>query len=438
MKVPQNRPAGIDRDTYSKHLAKVAMALFGLSHTYYTKVGDDFVRGVSGGERKRVSIAEVTLSGGKLECWDNSTRGLDSASAENFVKTLKMSSEVLDTTGVVSIYQCSQGAYDYFDNALVLYEGRQIYFGNAQKAQAFFERMGYECPPRQTTPDFLTSLTSPMERTAKKGWESRVPRTPEEFEAYWKNSPEYQELLRDIDEYMQETDNAKAEFTEHLQNSKAAKQANGAPHKQPYTLSYGMQVKYLTRRAFQRIRGNLTLPLFTIFSNFFMALINGSVFYNLGNTVEDIYFRGACLFFACLFNSMMSLLEIFALYEARPIVEKHRQYGFYHPSAEAFASIFSEIPTKVITSTFFNITLYFMANLRRDAGHFFYYFFIGTLSLFIMSHMFRTIGSLTKSISEAMTPASLLVLAMSVYAGFIVPTNYMLGWSRYVIFFHHI
>ncbi|GME84987.1 unnamed protein product [Ambrosiozyma monospora] len=111
MKVPQNRPAGIDRDTYSKHLAKVAMALFGLSHTYYTKVGDDFVRGVSGGERKRVSIAEVTLSGGKLECWDNSTRGLDSASAENFVKTLKMSSEVLDTTGVVSIYQCSQGIF---------------------------------------------------------------------------------------------------------------------------------------------------------------------------------------------------------------------------------------------------------------------------------------------------------------------------------------
>jgi ATP-binding cassette subfamily G (WHITE) protein 2 (PDR) len=54
------------------------MSVFGLSHTYNTKVGSDFVRGVSGGERKRVSIAEMALTGSPLGCWDNSTRGLDS------------------------------------------------------------------------------------------------------------------------------------------------------------------------------------------------------------------------------------------------------------------------------------------------------------------------------------------------------------------------
>lgn len=55
----------------------VIMAMFGISHTKNTIVGNDFIRGVSGGERKRVSIAEACLSNAPLQCWDNSTRGLD-------------------------------------------------------------------------------------------------------------------------------------------------------------------------------------------------------------------------------------------------------------------------------------------------------------------------------------------------------------------------
>lgn len=88
------------------------MAIFGLSHTINTPVGNDFVRGVSGGERKRVSIAEVALSGSPLQCWDNSTRGLDSATAIDFVKTLRMNSDLVGSTALLAIYQAPQAAYD--------------------------------------------------------------------------------------------------------------------------------------------------------------------------------------------------------------------------------------------------------------------------------------------------------------------------------------
>ena len=63
------------------------MAMYGLSHTVNTRVGNDLIRGVSGGERKRVSIAECTLSMAPLQCWNNSTRGLDSATALEFIRT---------------------------------------------------------------------------------------------------------------------------------------------------------------------------------------------------------------------------------------------------------------------------------------------------------------------------------------------------------------
>ena len=76
-RVPEHPPGGVSKNVYADHMRDVVMAMFGISHTANTRVGNDFVRGVSGGERKRVTIAEATLSMAPLQCWDNSTRGLD-------------------------------------------------------------------------------------------------------------------------------------------------------------------------------------------------------------------------------------------------------------------------------------------------------------------------------------------------------------------------
>lgn len=111
-RAPRNRLPEVTRDEYALHIRDVIMAVLGLSHTINTKVGNDFIRGVSGGERKRVSIAECTLSGSPVQCWDNSTRGLDSANALEFIRTLRLGTEAACSTALVAIYQCSQNAYD--------------------------------------------------------------------------------------------------------------------------------------------------------------------------------------------------------------------------------------------------------------------------------------------------------------------------------------
>lgn len=111
-RTPKNRLGDISRQEYARNLRDVVMAVFGISHTINTKVGNDFIRGVSGGERKRVSIAEIMLGQSSIQCWDNSTRGLDSATALEFAKTLRLSTELGDTTAIVAIYQASQPAYD--------------------------------------------------------------------------------------------------------------------------------------------------------------------------------------------------------------------------------------------------------------------------------------------------------------------------------------
>ena len=86
----------------------------GLSHILNSTVGNDFIPGISGGERKRLSIAEILLRDSALQCWDNSTRGLDSSNALQFVSTLRRNTAKYHTAAVVTLYQSSQTIYEVF------------------------------------------------------------------------------------------------------------------------------------------------------------------------------------------------------------------------------------------------------------------------------------------------------------------------------------
>lgn len=430
-RAPRHLPAGVDHTTYAQHLRDVTMAMFGISHTVNTRVGNEYVRGVSGGERKRVTISEAALSRAPLQCWDNSTRGLDSANAVEFCKTLRTQTDLFGTTACVSIYQAPQTAYDYFDKALVLYDGRQIFFGPADAAKQYFINLGFECPARQTTPDFLTSMTSTIERVVRPGFEGKAPRTPDEFAAAWKGSAEYRALQVEIEEFKTEHP-LNGPDAEAFRSSKRQQQAKNQRAKSPYTLSYAQQVKLCLWRGFQRLKGDPSLTIGALVGNFVMSLIIGSVFYNLQDSTSSFFQRGALLFFACLMNAFASALEILTLYSQRPVVEKHSRYALYHPSAEAVASMLCDMPYKVANSVVFNITLYFMTNLRREPGAFFFFLLITFFTVMAMSMIFRTIASASRTLSQAMVPAAMLILDLVIFTGFVIPIDYMRDWCRWL------
>lgn len=150
-------------------------------------------------------------------------------------------------TQIVVIYQASQDIYDLFDKALILHEGHQIYFGPADRAKAYFERMGYQCPQRQTTADFLTAVTNPRERITKEGFETRVPRSPQEFAEYWQQSYEYETCIRGISD-------TEKEFGEGHENLNAFRQFHQEIHakhtrlQSPYIISILMQIRLCINR----------------------------------------------------------------------------------------------------------------------------------------------------------------------------------------------
>lgn len=430
-RTPENRLPGVSREEWATHVRDVVMAAFGLLHTVDTKVGDDFIRGVSGGERKRVSIAEVVLSYSPLQCWDNSTRGLDAATALEFIRALKMGAELNDASIFVSLYQASQDAYDLFDKVTVLYEGRQIYFGPTRAAKRFFEDMGYECVARQTTADFLTAVTSPSERRVRPGFAHKVPRTAPEFAAYWEASPEFQRLQAEIEGFNADFP-VNGDSVAQFRSSRAAEQAKHTRAKSPYNLSFPMQVSLCTKRGFQRLSGDLELPLTTIIGNTILAFIFASVFYNTPANTNSFFARGVIIFFSVLFNALTASVEILSLYTQRPIVEKHGRYAFYHPSAEAVSSFIVDLPCKILAALGFNIVLYFLANLRREPGPFFVFFLFAFLCTLVMSSIFRTMSCITKSLAEALTPATMLIIVLVATTGFVIPPVDIPPWIKWL------
>jgi ATP-binding cassette, subfamily G (WHITE), member 2, PDR len=425
---PKNIPNGVSRREYAEHLRDVTMATFGISHTINTRVGDDFVRGVNGGERKRVTIAEAAIGYAPLQCWDKSTRGLDSANAVEFCRTLRTQADVMGFSSRVAIYQAPQPAIDLFDKVVLLYDGRQIFFGKPTEARGYFEALGFVCPDQQTTADFLTSMTNPSERIIRPGYERQAPRTADEFVAAWKNSKHRADLVVEIDNYLEEQPfdgNHQREFSKSRRIDHSPMQRKSSP----FTLSYWEQINLTLWRSWTLLRGDPSVTITMLVSNLFEALIVSSIFYNLSCDTASFSSCSMLLFLIILINAFASILDIMSLYAERKIVEKHARYAFYHPSAEAVSAMICDLSYKITNGILLNLTLYFMGNLRREPGAFFFLLFSLMMTLTI-SMMFRLVGSVTKSLAQALAPASIVLLGITLYAGFAIPPAYMERWIR--------
>uniref|UniRef100_A0A060TA54 ARAD1D20724p n=1 Tax=Blastobotrys adeninivorans TaxID=409370 RepID=A0A060TA54_BLAAD len=429
-RTPRVRLDGVDRKEYETYMVELLATVFGLRHTFHTKVGNDFVRGVSGGERKRVSIAEALAARASVYCWDNATRGLDASTALEYNHAIRAGTNLLQSSAIVAIYQAGENIYELYDKVTVIYAGQQVYFGPADQAKAYFENMGWQCPPRQTTAEFLTAVTDPNGRTPRPGYEDKVPKTADEFVAYWHNSPEYAELCAKIDEYNSQTD-ANATIERFKEIDKDRKMKRQRPRSR-YMLTYAAQLKLAIKRGYQRVLGDRAYTITNVMGSVILSLTMGSLFYHTSSYTSGAFSRGGVLFFALLYNALTSLAEISSSYEHRPILQKQKSYSFYHPSVEAIQHVLSDLPVKLATLAVFSIILYFLAYLNQTAGQFFFFLLVLYVTSSAVGAMFLSVASLTRTASSANAIAGVMVLLLIVYSGYMIPTVRMHPWFSWV------
>ncbi|WKT48125.1 hypothetical protein QSH57_013030 [Fusarium oxysporum f. sp. vasinfectum] len=422
----ESRLEGETRQDYVREFLRVVTKLFWIEHTLGTKVGNEFIRGVSGGERKRVSIAEAMITRASVQGWDNSSKGLDASTAVEYVKSIRAMTNMADTSTAVSLYQAGETLYDLVDKVLLIDEGKCLYYGRAEDAKKYFMELGFECPERWTTADFLTSVTDEHERSVREGWEDRIPRTAGEFSDAYRRSEDYQKNLRDIDEFEAELETLAEERRRN--ESEKSKKKN-------YEIAFHKQVMACTHRQFLVMFGDKASLFGKWGGLLFQGLIVGSLFYNLPDTAAGAFPRGGALFFLLLFNALLALAEQTAAFESKPILLKHKSFSFYRPSAFAIAQTVVDVPLVFIQVIIFNVIIYFMANLARTASQFFISCLILWLVTMVTYAFFRAISAWCGTLDVATRFTGVAIQILVVYTGYLIPPDSMhpwFGWLRWI------
>lgn len=369
LKTPFKLPDGVaSEEDLRLETREFLLQSMGIEHTNDTKVGNAFVRGVSGGERKRVSIIECLATRGSVFAWDNSTRGLDASSALEYCKAIRAMTDVLGLASIVTLYQAGNGIYNLFDKVLVLDEGKEVYYGPMMEARPFMENLGFNCQHGANVADYLTGITVPTERDVRPEFENRFPRNATMLRAEYEKSPIYERMITEYD--YPTTDIAK-EKTRLFKEGVKMERDKGLPDTSPWTVGFIHQIRACVTRQYQIIWGDKATFFIKQISTIVQALIAGSLFYNAPDNSAGLFVKSGACFFAILFNALLSMSEVTDSFTGRPVLLKHKSFAYFHPAAFCLAQITADIPVILFQVSTFAIILYFMVGLESSAGAFF-------------------------------------------------------------------
>ncbi|KIY44860.1 pleiotropic drug resistance ABC transporter [Fistulina hepatica ATCC 64428] len=426
---------GERRDCYENAITDILLTVFGLNHARHTRIGDAMIRGISGGEKKRVSICEALASRACITCWDKCTRGLDSSTALEFVQALRTASDTTRMTVVAALYQAGEPLFRLFDKVCVINEGRMAYFGPTHQARQYFIDLGYEPAHRQTTADFLVSVTDANARTQRAGVPLGVaPRTAAEFAERFALSELGQKNHREVENYL-----AKFVGDEQiaLQYRECAydEHAKHTSRTSPYIMSIPMQARAVMQRRLQIIVGNPLTSIIFACAHIYQAIIVGTAYFQMSDHTSAFFSRGGALFWALLFPALATMTEIPSLFYQRPIVRRQRNWAWYHPFIDAVALVLVDIPITLITMVFWTAILYFLPGFQISAGQVFtFLLFVFTAALTMKSY-FRALSSMFEKEASAQTVGGITVLAFALYTGYLLPVPSMIGalkWINYL------
>ncbi|CRG90900.1 ABC multidrug transporter, putative [Talaromyces islandicus] len=431
-KIPRERPGHLQNEKeFVNQERDGILESLGIPHTRKTLVGNEFTRGVSGGERKRVSLAEVMAGQSPVQFWDNPTRGLDSKTAVEFARMLRRQADKNSKTIIATMYQAGNGIYDEFDKILVLADGRVTYYGPRHLAREYFEGLGFVCPKGANIADFLTSVTVLTERIVLSGMESKVPNTAAEFETAYRQSAIYAKMINSIvepDKLGVEKDDLAIAVT-----SEKGKTHISRPQS-AYTVNLWDQVIACSIRQFQIMIGDKLSLGVKIASAIIQALVCGSLFYNLPLDSSSVFLRPGVLFFPVLYFLLESLGETTGAFMGRPILSRQKRFAFYRPTAFCIANAITDIPVVFVQVSCFSLILYFMASLQKDAGKFFTFWIIVCVNTLCSMQLFRAVGALCRKFGNASKVSGLLSTVFFVYGGYLIPYEKMHVWFRWIFY----
>lgn len=390
--------------------------LLGLGHVLNTRVGNAAIRGVSGGERRRVSLAEALATDADVLCLDNPTNGLDSSTALEFVKMMREYTTQSRCAAVMSVYQGSDAMMSLFDKVLVISQGRQVFYGRSEEAVPYFERLGHRRRHRTTVADFLTSMTADrVDVSVTPETTSMPPRTAIQLEQAFKSSRHYEAAVMELK----------------LDQEEASISSLSRP---PFQLPIWKQVMLCSRRQFLVLATNYHNWLIEAVCLIAQSLALGTLFFDQPRETRAFFSLASSLFFCALVPALQAMAEFGNTFAGRALVIRQRRLRFYRPLSYSLGLFLTDLLWKVVAISY-NIPQYFLTGFQYDAGKFFTWFLVVYVEHMAMSMLMRAIAVSSRSMTRAVLPVGIVFTGAVLYAGFYIPppnAQVWLGWVRYL------
>lgn len=450
--------------------AKIARVLEVLNELriYHIKdriIGSDFSRGISGGEKRRVSIACELVTSPSILFLDEPTSGLDAYNAKNVIESLVKLAKDFNRTIVFTIHQPRSNIVSLFDKLLLLSEGDLIYSGDMIHCNDFFGKNGYQCPLGYNIADYLIDITVDHKRVVK------VPTEQDPHETFLSNTTaepdvtqEWDHLATHRDEYNFQPVDGNPDDGKYFQitnklpqifdeSAMAIELRESIQYlaENPLHLdilehflkraSFFTQFSILSSRTFKNLYRNPKLLLSNYVLSLLVGLFCGFLYYHVSNDISGFQNRLGLFFFVLALFGFSSLTGLHSFAEERVIFIRERANNYYHPLAYYTSKMVCDlIPLRVFPPVILLSILYPLVGLTMEHNGFVKALLVLVAFNLAVAVEILIVGILIKDASTSTIFGVLILLFSLLFAGLFINSEDLkitTKWLQWISLFHY-
>ncbi|KAG6389558.1 hypothetical protein SASPL_151029 [Salvia splendens] len=392
------------------------LKVLGLDICADTLVGDEMVRGISGGQKKRVTTGEMLVGPARALFMDEISTGLDSSTTFQIVNMLRQQVHIMKGTAFISLLQPAPETYALFDDIVLLSDGQVVYQGPRDDVLVFFESMGFKCPERKGVADFLQEVTSKKDQ--QQYWARRdepyryIP--VKEFAAAFKSSVSGERVSQELSVPFDRSKSHPAALTT-----------------EKYGLGSKEMLKACTDREYLLMKRNSFVYFFKLFQITIISLVAMAVFFRTemskDNVADGGVYTGALFFtvIMVMFNGMSELaMTIYKL----PVFYKQRDMFFFPPWAYAIPSWVLKIPITFVEVGIWVFLTYYVIGFDPNVSRFLKQYLLLLVVHQAASALFRFIGAAGRNMIVANTFGLFALLLLFALGGFVLSREDVKSW----------
>ncbi|GAB4817617.1 hypothetical protein N2152v2_004663 [Parachlorella kessleri] len=369
--------------------------------------GNQMLRGISGGQKKRVTTGEMIVGPVKALFADEISTGLDSNTTFQICKGLKNFTHVMQATVLVGLLQPQPETYDLFDEVILLSSGQVCYHGPREAVLPFFDQLGFYCPERRGVADFLQEVT-----------------TPSDQQKYWKegNGRPYRfvtaRMFEDAYHGTECWQGMEAELATPFGESGPCNEA--ALAKTKYGQNYGELLRANFRRVWTLTQRTKFFAIFRIFQVALMAFVVATLFWRADkNTVDDGNLFMGVLFYSQLYMLLGGLAEMHLLIERLAVFFRQRDIRFYPGWCFAVPAFLLRVPFGLVEATLWTYIVYFIVGFSGTVRVLMFWFLLFLQNIWSTS-LFQTIAMVCRNDTVATAFGSFFMLVFFNTGGFVL------------------